>query len=131
MKHVINGKRASSNDYIMKYLNDTIEPGSTILDLGCGPKLYSSPFIQRCSKIVTVDAWENVQPDIVADLENTSVFDITKGEKFDYVLILNSYRSWSHAGLGDTDRETPKKLDRWLKKQALNVICTINLFQLV
>jgi UDP-N-acetylglucosamine 2-epimerase (non-hydrolysing) len=89
MKHVINGKRASSNDYIMKYLNDTIEPGSTILDLGCGPKLYSSPFIQRCSKIVTVDAWENVQPDIVADLENTSVFDITKGEKFDYVLMID------------------------------------------
>jgi hypothetical protein len=31
-------------------------------------------------------------------------------------LILNSYRSWSHAELGDTDRETPKRLDHWLKK---------------
>jgi hypothetical protein len=36
--------------------------------------------------------------------------------KFNYVLILNSYRSWSHAELGDTDRETPKRLDHWLKK---------------
>ena len=89
MKHIINGKRASSNDHIMKYLNDRIEPGSTILDLGCGPKLYSSPFISKCSKIVTVDAWANVEPDIVADLEKTSVFDITKGEKFDYVLMID------------------------------------------
>ena len=44
MKHNINGKRASSNDEIMKFLSSLIKDGDTLLDLGCGPKLYSTPF---------------------------------------------------------------------------------------
>jgi len=89
MKHIINGKRAISNDRLMSYLMSTIQDNSSILDLGCGPKLYSSPFVDRASRVVTVDAWESVNPDIVADLENQSVVDVVNREKFDYVLMID------------------------------------------
>ena len=89
MKHIINGKRASSNDQLMNYLHSIIEEGSTLLDLGCGPKLYSDPFQPRCKKIVTVDAWESVNPDFVADLETVDLESLLKGEKFDYVLMID------------------------------------------
>ena len=89
MKHIINGKRASSNDQLMNYLHSIIEEGSTLLDLGCGPKLYSDPFQPRCKKIVTVDAWESVNPDFVADLETVDLESLLMGEKFDYVLMID------------------------------------------
>ena len=89
MKHVINGKRASSNDQLMNYLHSTIEEGSTLLDLGCGPKLYSDPFLTKCKKIITVDAWESVNPDFVADLETVDLESLLKDEKFDYVLMID------------------------------------------
>jgi predicted TPR repeat methyltransferase len=57
MKHKIKGKRAFSNDQLVEYLKTTVVPGSTVLDLGCGPKLYSDPLRAQCSRILTVDAW--------------------------------------------------------------------------
>ena len=54
MKHIIDGKRASSNDQLMKYLHSMIENGSSLLDLGCGPKLYSDPFKDKCKRIITI-----------------------------------------------------------------------------
>lgn len=89
MKHTINGKRASSNDELMKYLQSTIVKNSSLLDLGCGPKLYSDPFKEICSKVITVDAWSEVNPDVVADLENANIVDLVKREKFDYVLMID------------------------------------------
>lgn len=89
MKHVINGKRASSNDQLMNYLNSTITEGDSLLDLGCGPKLYSDPFKNVCKKILTVDAWESVNPDIVADLEKVDIVSLVNNEKFDYVLMID------------------------------------------
>lgn len=89
MKHNINGKRASSNDEIMKFLSSLIKDGDTLLDLGCGPKLYSTPFKDKCKKILTVDAWESVNPDIVADLEKEDLISIVNGERFDYTLMLD------------------------------------------
>ena len=89
MKHTINGKRASSNDELMKYLQSTIVQNSSLLDLGCGPKLYSDPFKEICNKVITVDAWSEVNPDIVADLENANIVDLVKSEKFDYVLMID------------------------------------------
>ena len=88
MKHTINGKRATSNDELMRYLQSVINEGDSILDLGCGPKLYSDPFKEKCSKVVTVDAWASVNPDIVADLETADVSALVNNEKFDYVLML-------------------------------------------
>ena len=89
MKHIIDGKRASSNDQLMKYLHSIIEDGSSLLDLGCGPKLYSDPFKDKCKKIVTIDAWESVNPDFVADLETVDLHSLLGGEKFDYVLMID------------------------------------------
>jgi cyclopropane fatty-acyl-phospholipid synthase-like methyltransferase len=89
MKHIIDGKRASSNDQLMKYLHSLVKEGDSLLDLGCGPKLYSNPFKEKCSKILTIDAWESVNPDIVADLETIDLISLLNGEKFDYVLMID------------------------------------------
>jgi hypothetical protein len=89
MKHDINGKLAYSNNELLEYLKVTIEPGSSLLDLGCGPKLYSNPFKDICEKITTIDAWESVDPDIVADLETDDLISVLNGEKFDYVLMID------------------------------------------
>jgi len=88
MKHKIKGKRAFSNDQLVEYLKTTVVPGSTVLDLGCGPKLYSDPLREQCSRILTVDAWDWVEPDIVADLETIPLNQIT-ADMFDYVLMLD------------------------------------------
>ena len=88
MKHTIKGKRAKSNDALVAYLIDNIEGGS-LLDLGCGPKMYSNPLKEKCSNILTVDAWDWVEPDVVANLEKDRVHDITKGVKYDYILMLD------------------------------------------
>jgi hypothetical protein len=89
MKHNINGKRASSNDQLIKYLHSLITEGDSLLDLGCGPKLYSDPFKNICKKILTIDAWESVNPDIVADLETVNLVSLLDGEKYDYVLMID------------------------------------------
>ena len=88
MKHKIKGKRAFSNDQLVAYLKESVLPGSTLLDLGSGPKLYSDPLREQCSRIVTVDAWDWVEPDIVANLETTALKDIVS-DTFDYILMLD------------------------------------------
>lgn len=88
MKHTIKGRRASSNDNLVAYLRQNIVPGSSLLDLGCGPKLYSDALRDLCDPVLTVDAWSWVEPDIVADLETTALRDITD-LTWDYVLMLD------------------------------------------
>ena len=88
MKHKVKGKRAFSNDDLVAYLKSEIVVGSSLLDLGCGPKMYSDPLRDQCSRILTVDAWAWVEPDIVADLETTPLTDITQ-DRWDYVLMLD------------------------------------------
>ncbi len=88
MKHVIKGKRAFSNDLLVGYLMGAIQPNSTVLDLGCGPKMYSDPLKSQCSSVITVDGWPWVEPDIVANLETTPLLEIV-ADKFDYILMLD------------------------------------------
>ena len=88
MKHKVKGKRAFSNDNLVAYLRAEIVAESTLLDLGCGPKMYSNPLREQCSRILTVDAWDWVEPDIVADLETTTLNEIT-ADRWDYVLMLD------------------------------------------
>jgi hypothetical protein len=88
MKHNIKGKRAFSNDLLVGYLMGAVEHGSSVLDLGCGPKLYSDPLRPQCSRVVTVDGWNWVEPDIVANLETTPLPDIV-ADRFDYILMLD------------------------------------------
>jgi hypothetical protein len=88
MKHDIKGKRASSNDNLVAHLRSCISSGSSLLDLGCGPKLYSTALKDLCDPILTVDAWDWVEPDIVANLETTPLSAITD-QRWDYVLMLD------------------------------------------
>ena len=83
MKHNIKGKRAFSNDLLVGYLMGAVEHGSSVLDLGCGPKLYSDPLRPQCSRVVNVDGWDWDEPDIVANLETTPLANIVR-ERFDY-----------------------------------------------
>lgn len=88
MKFKIKGRRASRNDQLMTWLRDTVKPGSSVLDLGCGPKTYSMPLQQLGCETLTVDAWDWVEPDIVADLEHTDISQITD-RCWDYVLMID------------------------------------------
>lgn len=88
MKHKVKGKRAFSNDNLVAYLQSQITAGSSLLDLGCGPKMYSDPLRDQCNRILTVDAWDWVEPDVVANLETTALKDITQ-DRWDYVLMLD------------------------------------------
>lgn len=88
MKHVVKGKRASTNDQLIAFLRQQIKPGSSLLDLGCGPKLYSDALKDLCDHILTVDAWSWVEPDVVANLEITPLKDVTT-KNWDYVLMLD------------------------------------------
>ena len=87
--HMFKGKKAKPNYNLRNYLIDIIQPHTTLLDIGCGPKLYSSPFTNICSKILTIDAWEYVDPDIVADLEKSNIEELVNNEKFDYILMID------------------------------------------
>jgi hypothetical protein len=89
MKKKIKGKKAYSNDLLTAYLLENVESNSSLLDVGCGPKLYSTPFIGICKSILTIDAWDWVEPDIVANLETDNIQDVVNNEKFDYVLMLD------------------------------------------
>lgn len=84
---VKDGRRASVNDQLLSWIWQQIEPGSSLLDLGCGPKLYSDPLKTHCASVVTVDAWAWVEPDIVADLEQVSVSSISG--PVDYILMID------------------------------------------
>lgn len=88
MKHRFKDKRASSNDALVAYLKEQVETGSSVLDIGCGPKLYSTPLKEQGSTVLTIDAWSWVEPDIVADLEKTLVSELVDS-KFDYILMLD------------------------------------------
>jgi hypothetical protein len=88
MKHTVKGKRAFSNDNLVAYLQAQVTAGSSLLDLGCGPKMYSDPLRKQCSRVLTVDAWAWVEPDIVANLEITPLSEIIT-DRWDYVLMLD------------------------------------------
>lgn len=88
MKHTVKGRRASTNDALVDHLRSTIQPGTSLLDLGCGPKLYSNALRDLCDPVLTVDAWSWVEPDIVANLETTPLHEITD-QTWDYVLMLD------------------------------------------
>jgi 2-polyprenyl-3-methyl-5-hydroxy-6-metoxy-1,4-benzoquinol methylase len=87
--HRFKGKKAIPNKNLKNYLVDAIQPNTTLLDIGCGPKLYSSPFVEICSRVLTIDAWDHVDPDILADLEKSNIEDLVNNEKFDYILMLD------------------------------------------
>lgn len=88
MKVEFKGKEAYVNHKILKLLESNINSGSSLLDVGCGPKLYSNHFKNVCREIVTVDAFEWVEPDICVDLEKTNLTEIFD-KKFDNIIMLD------------------------------------------
>ncbi len=52
-------------ELISRYLPKT---GGSLLDIGCGNKTYSDPFVDK-HWVATVDAWTKVNPDFVINLE--------------------------------------------------------------
>lgn len=88
MKFKIKGRRASRNDQLMDWIYAVVKPGASVLDIGCGPKAYSTPLLSRASRVLTIDAWSWVEPDIVADLETTAIHAITQ-DRWDYVLMID------------------------------------------
>lgn len=76
-------------EYLLEFLFKTITPKSTLLDLGCGPKRFSEPLKSICSKVVTVDAFPSVNPDILMDVETEDISKRFKENEFDYILVLD------------------------------------------
>jgi len=88
MKIKIKGKRASRNDQLFDYLMNEIKPGDSVLDIGCGPKVYSTPLLQKNCRVMTVDAWHVVEPDVVADLEKIPITEVTQ-DHWDYIFMID------------------------------------------
>lgn len=88
MIKVFDDKIAYENKGLIEYLKSVIEPGSTVLDIGCGPKIYATALIDHGCTVTTIDAWEKCQPDILVDLSKTRLDDVIDG-KFDYIIMLD------------------------------------------
>jgi len=70
---------------LFEWLHSNITKESTVLDIGCGNKEYSNSL--NCKRVITIDAWKKVKPDILIDLE---VRDIPFTENsFDVILLLD------------------------------------------
>ena len=70
---------------VYDYILEIVRPHHTVLDVGCGDKRFSKDL--KCSKVVTLDAWEKVNPDVLIDLEKK---DIPFPENsFDVVLMID------------------------------------------
>ena len=54
IKDPFKDKSVHINERLLSYLKETILEGS-LLDLGCGPKMYSNPFKGICNKILTIE----------------------------------------------------------------------------
>ena len=69
------------NDFIKQHVDEDDE----VLDIGCGNKGRSANL--KCKKVITLDAWANVEPDILIDLE---IKDLPFEESsFDVVLLID------------------------------------------
>lgn len=69
------------NDLIKTYVGKSDE----VLDIGCGDKRRSSDLM--CKRVVTLDAWEKTQPDILLDLETSDI--PFQEQSFDIVLLID------------------------------------------
>lgn len=76
-----------SHDDLIQYMRSNIAPDSSLLDLGCGPKVYSQALADLCPRQTTVDAWPDVEPDIVADLETVDIKTLV--HSVDYILMID------------------------------------------
>ena len=68
---------------LIDVINSNLHIQDTVLDIGCGDKSLTKQF--KCKKIITLDAWGKVKPDILIDLE---ISDIPFSENVIDVIIM-------------------------------------------
>jgi len=73
-------------DALDKVVYDVVQPGESVLDLGCGDKSRTMNLI-RDNEVLSVDAWEKCNPDMVLDVEKEEL--PFKENSFDTVLMLD------------------------------------------
>ena len=67
-----------------KFIANNISESDEVLDVGSGDKSNQS---FKCSKIISIDAWEKVNPDVLVDLNKENIpFD---PNSFDVVLMID------------------------------------------
>lgn len=67
------------------FIKHNVKINDVVLDIGCGDKKYSSNLL--CKKVVTLDAWDKVEPDVLVDLE---VDDLPfQPKSFDVILMID------------------------------------------
>jgi cyclopropane fatty-acyl-phospholipid synthase-like methyltransferase len=72
-------------DGMNQFILENVQPDDTVLDIGCGVKFRTSCLINN--KIVSLDAWDKVNPDILLDLEiNSLPFE---ENSFDIILMID------------------------------------------
>jgi len=52
-------------------VNQNLTENDVVLDIGCGDKNLSNRYV--CEKLITLDAWEKVNPDILVNLEISDI----------------------------------------------------------
>lgn len=62
-------------------------PGELVLDVGCGDKRYSNYLKNFGRNIITVDAWENVSPDVCLDVTKSEL--PFENNSVDHVIMLD------------------------------------------
>ncbi len=66
-------------------INRIVQFSDSVLDIGCGDKSKTNGL--SCKRIVSLDAWPNVNPDILLDLEKE---DLPFGEnEFEVILMID------------------------------------------
>lgn len=70
---------------IHEFIKTQIGKNDKVLDIGCGNKQYSVDL--GCKKIITLDAWSKVCPDILLDLENNDI--PFKEKSLDVILMID------------------------------------------
>jgi hypothetical protein len=56
---------------LIDVVNRNLRIQDTVLDIGCGDKSLSKRF--KCKKLITLDAWDKVKPDILLDLSTNKI----------------------------------------------------------
>lgn len=74
-------------DELDKVVYDNVEPGDSVLDIGCGDK-GRTRLLTRNNQITSIDAWEKVNPDLLIDLEQEEKLPYPDNS-FDVVLMLD------------------------------------------
>jgi len=74
---------------LAEFVQLNADRNDSALDIGCGIGAYSNVLKEyvRCKKVVTIDAWDKVNPDILIDLEKEDI--PFEDNTFDIILMMD------------------------------------------